>query len=146
MPTLPLLHLLAAQAELAAKVVTEAYEKNAYVGTIIILAVGLVGVFSLLTLSWRNRAEDAAVQATATSALHKANQDKLQAAHDAHLAAMAAQAVAADAERERARAQIFDMMGATTKALADVSNDLRNHTEASKELTRTIQALRGREG
>jgi cell division septation protein DedD len=106
-----LLQPIAAQVEAVADTVGSAYEKNVFVGTIILLAFAVVVLFLTLNKSYKDRATE------------------MKAAHDEHNAAMAAKSAQITAEFKEKDEKLYTLLERVTEALAQNSNKVNALTE-----------------
>jgi predicted Zn-dependent protease len=97
--------------EAVADTVGGAYEKNVFVGTIILLAFAVVTLFFTLMKSYKDRAAE------------------MKTAHDEHNAAMAAKSAQIAAEFKEKDEKLYTLLERVTEALARNSNHLNTLTE-----------------
>lgn len=115
-PVLHLLPTIGSQVGVVAGTVEKAFEKNAYIGTITLLSIAVVGLFIMLVKSYKDRGNE------------------LKETHETHRLAMEAKSKTVSAEVEKKDERIFTLIERVTEAMANVSNNLQNFTEEIKDL------------
>jgi lipoate synthase len=108
---LPLLQPIAAQVETVASTVGAAYEKNVFVGTIVILSIAVVTLFSLLVKSYKDRGAE------------------LKTAHIDHNKAMTAKSEQIAAEFKEKDDKLYKLLERVVEALSQNSNQVNVLTE-----------------
>jgi hypothetical protein len=130
---LTILGAMAAQAESVAKVVGDAYERNALVASVIMLVLAVVALFGLLGKSWRDRAIEQREHAHRLQDVAAQHTEQVKHLSEAHLNATSQRQEVMLAEFREKDTRMVELIERVVTVNVDVNNTMKTLIELVKE-------------